>query len=201
MSELAARLSARLAAAGLELENHVADGVLTYLDLLATWNPRINLTAFDLSAPTDEALERLVVEPILAASLVSATARYAVDIGSGGGSPAVPLTLAAPWVDMTMVEVRVKKAAFLREVARTLPMVRLKVEAMRAEELARRSPGRFDVVTMRAVRADRAIWQAVVDLLVAGGQVLWFGGAGQELRNSGLVEAGPSGIVRCLVKV
>lgn len=188
MSDLAARLARRAAAVGIEFPADLANALLAYLELLARWNRRINLTAFDLVAPTDEALDRLVIEPLQAAALVRPDDRRALDIGSGGGSPAVPLTLAAPWLEMTMVEVRVKKAAFLREVARTLP-VALRVECARVEDLAASdSAGRFDLITFRAVRADKDLWSAIEALLAPGGRVFWFSDE-QEIESGLLIES------------
>ena len=177
--DLRAPLERRAGAAGLSLSAPLADGLLAYLGLLARWNARINLTAFDLSAPSDEAIDRLIIEPVRASRLVRPGDHRAIDIGSGGGSPAVPFALAAPAIEMTMVEVRAKKAAFLREVARTV-REGLRVESRRAEDLAASgAAGRFDLVTMRAVRADRSLWAAVDALLAPDGRILWFGGIGQ----------------------
>jgi len=183
--DVRAHLERRAAAAGLSLSGSLADGLLAYLGLLARWNARINLTAFDLSAPSDEALDRLIIEPVRASRLVRTGDRRVIDIGSGGGSPAVPFALAAPAIEMTMVEVRAKKAAFLREVARTV-REGLRVESRRAEELAGSgAAGSFDLVTVRAVRADRSMWSAIDALLAPGGRVLWFGGIGQAAKTQG----------------
>ena len=67
-----------------------------------------------------------------------AKASTAIDIGSGGGSPAIPLTLAAPRLHMRMVESKTRKAVFLREVIRTLGLGRAEVDTSRFEELLTR---------------------------------------------------------------
>lgn len=178
------RLQARAAASAVVLPPDLADRLLIYLDLLTLWNRRINLTAFDLSAPSDEAIDRLLIEPLAGAQLVRAGDRRALDIGSGGGSPAVPLMLAVPRIEMTLVEVRAKKAAFLREVIRTLSLPAT-VEVARVEALAASgTAGLFDVILFRAVRADQGVWRAVGQLLRSGGRVLWFGGIGQTTEHA-----------------
>jgi 16S rRNA (guanine527-N7)-methyltransferase len=174
------RLLGLASASGCALSPDLADRLLTYLGLLALWNRRINLTAFDLSAPSDEAIDRLVIEPVAAAPLVRSCDRRALDIGSGGGSPAIPLLLALPSIEMTLVEVRAKKAAFLREVIRTMSLPAT-VEVARVEDVAAsRAFGVFDVITFRAVRADQGLWRAVDRLLAPTGRVLWFGGVGHS---------------------
>lgn len=187
------RLVERADAAGVGLSASLADALAEYFDLLARWNRRMNLTAFNLDSLSDEAIDRLLVEPVVAAQAVRADERWAIDIGSGGGSPAVPFALAASWLSMTLVEVRAKKAAFLREVARTVS-VKIDVQAARIEDVA--SGGlraRMDLVTFRAVRSDRGLWTAIDALLVPAGRVFWFGGAGQIVEGGGFIHAGRVG--------
>ena len=174
------RVTARMEAATLHVASVRRDRLVAYLDLLAFWNRRINLTAFDLTDPGDEAIDRLLVEPVAAAALVRPTDRLVIDLGSGGGSPAIPLAIAAPAIEMTMVEVRAKKAAFLREAIRTLAL-HATVEAVRFEDVAPGGDHAFDLVSFRAVRADRTLWQTVDRLLAPHGRVLWFGGADHEV--------------------
>jgi 16S rRNA (guanine527-N7)-methyltransferase len=168
------------------LEHHALDPptdqrrqLLAYLKLLARWNRKINLTAFDLGQPTDAAVDRLIIEPVRAAAFIRPTDREAVDIGSGGGSPAIPLAICAPAVRMTMVEVRQRKAAFLREAARTLSL-RADVAVQRFEDFGAEPAraGRVDVLSLRAVRTDEAVWAALRSLLAPGAVVLWFGSFG-----------------------
>ena len=93
-----------------------------YLELLSKWNRRINLTALPLDPPSDEAIDRLIIEPLVAARQVSRADRLAIDVGSGGGSPGIPFHLAKPDVAVVLVEVKVRKSAFLREVVRHLEL-------------------------------------------------------------------------------
>ncbi len=83
----------------------------------------------------DEAIDRLLIEPVLATKYLPAPDATVLDIGSGGGSPAIPMKLAAPGISLRMVESKTRKAAFLREVVRTLELDRTAVEAVRFEEL------------------------------------------------------------------
>ena len=85
-----------------------------YIALLAKWNRTINLTSLPLEPPTDEAIDRLLVEPI-AASSKAGRVETIIDIGSGGGSPAIPFWIQVPGAKLTMVESRSRKCAFLRE--------------------------------------------------------------------------------------
>ena len=68
----------------------LASQLVVYYQLLSHWNRKINLTS--LSDP-DEAVDRLLLEPVAAAAVLPAN-RALIDLGSGGGSPAIPLALA-----------------------------------------------------------------------------------------------------------
>ena len=196
MVDVAARLRARAEIAGVALSDELSSGLLRYLEVLTLWNRRMNLTAFDLSVPGDEAIDRLLVEPVAAAALVPAGACRALDIGSGGGSPALPLALASGFTEQLLVEARAKKAAFLREAVRTLG-VPGRVEAVRVEDLSAAEDGGFDLISLRAVRADAGLWLAIDRLLAPGGRVLWFGGVGHTAKTV-MVQCGSIGVTIAL---
>lgn len=173
--DFAPLVRAGLDRAGAHVEAATIDRLARYLSLLRRWNRKINLTAFDLDEPTDHAIDRLVVEAVVAAGEVLATDRVAVDVGSGGGSPALPLKIARPDLAMTLVESRVRKSAFLREAIRDLDLAGVAVETTRLDRdgLARLN-GTADVVTMRAVRGDADTLAGVRALLAPTGRLFWF---------------------------
>jgi 16S rRNA (guanine527-N7)-methyltransferase len=176
--EPAARIAERASRVGTTIETGVSQQLAEYLELLARWNRRINLTALKVDPPTDEAIDRLLIEPVVAAGRIEPSDRLAVDVGSGGGSPALPMKIAAPTVRMVLVESRVRKCAFLREAVRQLGLTEVSVENERVEDLATRSEflGAADLVTMRAVAPSRELWGSMRGLLKPGGRLFWFGG-------------------------
>lgn len=157
-----------------------------YLALLAKWNATVNLTALKVDPPDAAALDRLIGEPLRAARFVRPDDRLAVDLGSGGGSPALPLKIACPGLRFVLVESRERKCAFLREAVRTLELTHVEVEQLRLEDLRRRDDlkGRVDLVTMRAIRAYGQTWRLINWLLGPDGQVLWFGGSRSNVPTS-----------------
>jgi 16S rRNA (guanine527-N7)-methyltransferase len=169
------RLQARAELAGVELSLETARRLADYLALLGRWNARINLTALDAAGLSDEAIDVLAIEPLMAARLLRPTDRVLIDVGSGSGSPAVPFKLAAPWLRVVMVESRTRKAAFLQEVVRQLDLPNVAVENCRIEDLAARAPREIaDVVTVRAVRLDDGVWRALAGIIRPSGRVLLF---------------------------
>ena len=175
--DLSDEIAKRASTAGLSISPELAAGLSTYLDLLARWNQKINLTALDVDRPSEEAIDRLVIEPLVAARSVLEQDGLAIDVGSGGGSPAVPMKLAVPTLRLILVESKVRKAAFLRETVRQLGLVNVEIENCRFQELASRAGlrGCADLVTVRAVRMDRESIEAIAALMKPGGRLFWFG--------------------------
>lgn len=178
MHPLAARLSERAAAAGVPLPDPLRERLLTYYDLLNRWNTKINLTA--LSDPA-EAIDRLLLEPVAAASFLPPRNRL-MDLGSGGGSPAIPLALALGSPTLLMVESKSRKAAFLREAARAVGLDAA-VESERFEDLAGsgRYASGFGVVSLRAVRMDEGTLATAAHFASPSGHVALFVTTGTSL--------------------
>jgi 16S rRNA (guanine527-N7)-methyltransferase len=172
------RLTRRARKAGASLDSALASSFENYFALLARWNAKVNLTAFNLAEPNDEAIDRLLVEPLVAAKHFPPRADSLIDIGSGSGSPAIPLRLAAPAVALTMVEAKTRKSVFLLEALRHLNIADGKVETARFEELLPRPElhEAFDVLSIRAVRAEVRTLLTLQAFLRPGGQVFWFRG-------------------------
>ena len=169
------RLTRRAARAGIFPNDELVEKLSSFYALLSRWNQKINLTS--LSDP-DEAIDRLILEPLLAARFLPAAAVRLMDVGSGGGSPAIPLKLASPRLSLTMVEVKVRKSAFLREAIRQLELTDTRVETARAEELLTRAElhETFDVLTLRAVRIEARVLHTLQAFLAPSGHMLLFRG-------------------------
>ncbi|MEO5896821.1 MAG: 16S rRNA (guanine(527)-N(7))-methyltransferase RsmG [Vicinamibacterales bacterium] len=171
------RLSRRGAKAGIGIPDDLAERLAVYYELLERWNRKINLTALD---DPDVAIDRLLLEPVIASRfLPTGSAIRLIDIGSGGGSPAVPLALAGwPRVALTMVEVKVRKSAFLREAIRQLQLSNASVENRRFEELLGRPElhEHFHAMSMRAVRVENTVLMTLQAFLQPGAALLMFRG-------------------------
>jgi 16S rRNA (guanine527-N7)-methyltransferase len=150
-----------------------------FLTLLSAWNSRMNLTALD---DRDDAVDRLILEPIAAAKLLQG-ARSILDIGSGGGSPAIPLKIQLPDAALCMVESKIRKGAFLREAVRKLKLENVRVESRRFEELLTDASVHecCDVLTIRAVRVQLSTLVSTQAFLKPGGRLALFRGPGEEL--------------------
>jgi 16S rRNA (guanine527-N7)-methyltransferase len=151
-----------------------------YFELLTRWNAKINLTAFSLAEPDDEALDRLLVEPVVASRHVSGPVGAFIDIGSGSGSPGIPLRLALGATRVVLVEAKTRKAVFLVEALRHLGIADGSVETARFEQLLTRPElhEAFDLLTIRAVRVESRTLLTLQAFLRPGGRLFWFRGPG-----------------------
>ena len=132
-----------------------------YFRLLTQWNAKINLTALPLDPPTDETFDRLLVEPLAASKQIPTHAPSVwFDLGSGGGSPAIPLKIARPALRLTMVESKERKARVSARGgsrARACTTLRLRPSGSRNVAANAGTRGTCDLVTVRAVQSGRRI--------------------------------------------
>ena len=143
-----------------------------YADLLLKWNARINLTA---ASSRDDAVQHIAdCEAILAH--IPSDAHSLVDIGSGGGLPAVVIAAARPELVVHAVEPIQKKHAFLRTAGRELGLANLPPRAARIEEV---ESDAFDVATSRATFALDQWLVLALRLVRPGGVVLGMEGRDQ----------------------
>ena len=169
------RIIRRGAKVNIFVADALAESLASYYELLTRWNKKINLTSIE---NLDEAIDRLLLEPLVAAKYLSAAAGSLMDVGSGGGSPAIPLKLALPRLRLTMVEAKARKSAFLREAVRHLGLENATVETARYEELLARPDlhEASDILSLRAVRIEARVMFSLQAFLAPGGTVMLFRG-------------------------
>jgi 16S rRNA G527 N7-methylase RsmG len=112
-------------------EPSAAERLSRYLDLVAAWNPRVNLTG----ALTAEERIAVLVRPVLPAAPTLASGLL-VDVGSGNGSPGLVLALLRPDIPVVLLEPRQRRWAFLREAARRAGRPDVEVRRCRHEGYA-----------------------------------------------------------------
>lgn len=136
-----------------------------YLDLLAAWRVRVNLTG--LRTP-EERVARLVAEVVPA--LPEVEPGRLVDVGSGNGSPGLVLAVLRPELAVALLEPRARRWAFLREAARAAGRDDVEVLRLRHDGY-HGAPAR--TVTLRGLALPLGELKGLVE---PGGRVLVFGG-------------------------
>jgi 16S rRNA (guanine527-N7)-methyltransferase len=155
---LAGALREGLNQLGLALSPAQQQQLLDYLDLLGKWNKVYNLTAVRDPAQmlTQHLLDCLAVVQPLKARLPAL--QTVLDVGAGGGLPAVVLAVACPQWQVSAVDTVAKKAAFIQTAAHSLGLPNLRGIHARVEDLAEG----YDLVCSRAFAslADFTSWSA-----------------------------------------
>ena len=139
-----AKLAEGLAAMGLALPAPAQAKLAAYIALIAKWNRVHNLTA--VREP-----ERMVVVHLLDSLSVLeqvAGAATLLDVGTGAGLPGIPLAIARPDLQVTLLDSSHKKAAFLRQARSELGLANVDVVCERVEQWR---PGKaYDAIVSRA---------------------------------------------------
>lgn len=104
------------------------------------------------------------------------------DVGSGAGLPGIPMALAQPQAQFTLIEPMERRSDWLKRVVQDLELTNVRVHRARAEEVAEV----FDVVTARAVSALPNLLRMCVPMTKHGGEVIALKGskAAEEIQDS-----------------
>jgi len=165
-----------------------AEALDLYLAELRRWARRSNLVGSTESG----ALERHVSDSLAAADLLPRAARV-VDLGSGAGFPGIPLAIARPDLDLTLVEVRERRVHFLRHVVRMLDL-RCRVERCRIENPPEIP---FAYALLRAVAAPPRAAEMARAWVAEDGEIwIWCGGGGAALDAIGSIPLTSGGSIQ-----
>lgn len=155
------------------------DALFAFYEELARWNQKVNLIG---PGTAGEILERHFGESLAALPLIPEGALVGLDLGSGAGFPGLVLAAARPELEMTLVEAREKKWAFLLAAARRASLPSRCLNARVQVPLPAGLPESLEVITSRALRLDPKTWGALASRLETGGRVLlWAGGTDPDL--------------------
>jgi 16S rRNA (guanine527-N7)-methyltransferase len=136
-------LAEGIAQLGIDVDAQTQTRLLQYLALLHKWNRVHNLTAVrePKKMVTQHILDCLAVLPHI-------EGKRLVDVGSGGGLPGIPLALARPQLEVTLLDSNHKKTVFLQQAVIDLQLTNVKVVCARVEDFKPQQP--FDLVISRA---------------------------------------------------
>jgi len=146
---------------------------------LRRWSPSLSLVG---PAAAEDVVERHYAESLEGVPLIPPSARTLVDLGSGAGFPGLVLAAALPRLEVTLVEPRERRWAFLQAAARRAALPCRCLDARVDSPLPPGLPERIDVVTVRALKLPPDVLQALGERLPEGGRILvWAGEADPEL--------------------
>lgn len=160
---------------GRELGDAEATSVDNYLNLLSKWQKVHRLTG---SASRAWAIDHIVLDSWLFLRalperlLKEGSAGTLLDLGSGAGVPGVPLAIVRRTNQFVLVESRQRRASFLAEAVRSVPLPNARVVAERAEAVEQEMAGSVDAVVMRCAGDLAAVLPVAKRFVVPGGVVV-----------------------------
>jgi 16S rRNA (guanine527-N7)-methyltransferase len=140
---------------------------------LIAWNQRVNLTR--IVEPEEITVKHFLDSLSVYQVLPDLPQNFSIiDVGSGAGFPGLPLKIAMPNIQLTLLEATTKKTKFLQHIVDTLQLNEVTVLAARAEEVGRQAAHReqYDVALARAVASLPVLAEYTLPLVRVEGLVI-----------------------------
>ena len=169
MKELAQQVHALV---GIRLTRLQLAALGQYEGLLLEWNSRYNLTA--IRDPQEIRARHFLDSLTCLIAMRGTPMERVIDVGSGAGFPGIPLKIACPDMQLTLLESIGKKADFCRQVVQSLILKAVSVISGRAETLGQASDHRqrYDWALARAVAVMPVLAEYLLPLVKIGGHAL-----------------------------
>lgn len=162
----------------IEITDHQIDQLIKYKDILLEWNQKMNLTAISE--------EKEVMIKHFLDSLSCIQTKYLtnegrmIDVGTGAGFPGVPLKIALPNIELTLLDSLKKRISFLEEVCRETNLINVEFLHGRAEDFGQNKVYRekYDYAVSRAVAALNVLVEYCLPFVKVGGYFICQKGPG-----------------------
>lgn len=177
-------LGGRLAGLGIAYDEQAPRRLARYHEMLCDWNTRMNLTG---DTDFETALDRHYTDSLAGLCHVDlfAPGVSVIDVGSGAGFPGLPLKIARPDLQVTLLDSLAKRVAFLDAVISELGLTEIRTVHCRAEDGARQECHReyYHVAVARAVAPLPVLCELMLPYVAVGGKMLCYKGpaASEEL--------------------
>ena len=156
---------------GVELNQAQLKQFMTYKDMLVEWNEKMNLTAI-----TDdrEIILKHFVDCLALCSGADMSGKKIIDVGTGAGFPGVPVKIACPDIDITLLDSLNKRITFLNELTKALELEKTDCVHMRAEDGGNDKGLResFDMCISRAVANLAVLCEYCLPFVRVGGMFI-----------------------------
>ena len=164
---------AQCAAHGLVLNDQQIAQFERYYQLLVEWNEKMNLTAI---TQREEVYLKHFYDCLMVLwnMPLEEYALQLCDVGAGAGFPSIPLKIAHPELQVTIVDSLQKRLTFIEHLAEELGLEGVSCVHGRAEDVGQNPAyrGQFDIVTARAVASLNVLAEYCLPLVKMGGQFL-----------------------------
>ena len=166
-------LLAGAASLGCSLTPSQVDQFMVYLDSLKEWNRTINLTSI---TEDEEVIEKHFLDSLAGLNAIRRHSKGTLlDIGTGAGFPGIPLKIALPELNLTLVEASPKKTAFLHFLSGRLKLSNLTILNQKIEALPKTGSG-YSLIVVRALAKVEAVLEKTHHLLLPTGRLILYQG-------------------------
>ncbi len=173
-------------ALGIACDARAPERIAKYHALLADWNTRMNLTG---DTDFDTSLDRHYTDslaPLKNEELFPVGASL-IDVGSGAGFPGLPLAIARPDLQVTLLDSLMKRIHFLAAVVEALGLTNVRLVHARAEDGGRDEAlrERYDIAVARAVAPLPVLCELLLPFVKVGGRMICYKGpsAAEEVQS------------------
>lgn len=171
---------------GIKLDDTALMRFEKYMRLVIEWNEKINLTSI---TDEDEFIIKHFYDSLTLLSTIDIKeGAKLIDIGTGAGFPGIPLKIARPDIQLTLLDSLNKRLVFLKEQVLTSLELEAEIIHGRAEEVSKTGSyrERFDIATSRAVANLSSLSEYCIPYVKVGGVFVSMKGpdSGEEIKNS-----------------
>ncbi len=157
---------------GVSLTDEQLEQFYIYYKMLIEWNEKINLTAI---TDFDEVIKKHFLDSISIGRILKQEDYVSIlDIGTGAGFPGIPIKIAFPNTDITLIDSLNKRVNFLNEVIKELSLENIRAMHGRAEDFAKKDLLRekFDYCVSRAVANLSSLSEFCIPYVKVGGKFI-----------------------------
>lgn len=169
----------------ISLDDNMLQRFEKYSELLVEWNQKMNLTA--ITEPEEIAIKHFLDSLLLLCAFDIKKGDSVIDVGTGAGFPGVPIKIARPDLNLTLLDSLNKRLVFLDNLMKNLNLDANLVH-LRAEDGSRKEEFRekFSIATSRAVAALPALLEYCMPYVKVGGVFIAMKGPliDEEIENS-----------------
>lgn len=154
---------------GIDYDDEVIKRFGIYKEMLKEWNQKMNITAITDDDEID--IKHFLDSAAILKSSVIEKNHRAIDIGTGGGFPGLPVKILLPEIEMVLFDSLNKRLKFLNAVIDELGLENVETVHGRAEEFGRKEGYResFDIVMSRAVASLNTLSEYCIPFVKKGG--------------------------------
>lgn len=167
----------------INISNEQLESFEKYYSILIEYNKMFNLTAI---TEREEVYKKHFVDSII--NVDKLVGDKLIDVGSGGGFPAIPIKIMREDIDVTLLEATGKKCEFLKVVIKELGLKNIRVINGRAEDFAKNPEYReqFDICSARAVARLNTLTEYCLPFVKIGGNFVAFKANAKEELEEGI---------------